>query len=156
MFDVPVDAWYAWVGTSLLAAAALAAALSIPAIPPPDAGAAANAIDAVAARPAATVDTVWTTATAVRVGPDRISLRNAAGTRSAPLVFGPVTPVAGDDRLDRLAAGADPEMLFDHPTGLARAADAARDRAPGWRRTDGELVVRRVRWEGYDVVIVAW
>lgn len=153
MFDVPADAWYVWLGVAAASVAVAGVAVDLPARPPPDAAAAAAAVDAVAAGGHAATTTHPLRATAVRVGPRRIALRNAAGTASAAFAFGPVTPAAPDDRLRRVLRGAPPSRVFASPAALRRAAAAARAGDPRFRPTDGRLRVRRVRWGEVDVTL---
>nr|WP_225333604.1 hypothetical protein [Halomicrobium urmianum] len=51
MFDVPVDAWYVWLGVAAASVTALGTVAALPSGTPPDAAAAADAIDRVAAGP---------------------------------------------------------------------------------------------------------
>lgn len=154
MFDVPLDAWYVWLGLAVASAAAFGVASSMPAAPPPDAAGAATTVDGVAASPYATVGKhPLPNGDAVRVGRDTLSLRGPGGTATADLGYGPVTPSRDDESLNRVLRGDPPEVVFDSPVAFERAVEAAREADPTWRPTD-ELVVRRVSWEGVDVVLV--
>ena len=154
VFDVPLDAWYVWLGLAVASAAAFGVASSMPAAPPPDAAGAATTVDGVAASPHAAVGKhPLPNAEAVRVGRDTLSLRGPGGTASADLGYGPVTPTGTDEALAAVLRGDPPEIVFDSPADFGHAVEAARDVDPAWRRTD-ELVVRRVSWEGIDVVLV--
>lgn len=154
MFDVPLDAWYVWIGLAAVSTAAVGVVASMPAAPPPDATGAAEAVDAIAAGEHATVDERPLPNTdAVRIGTDSLSLRGPGGITHARLGYGPVTPAVADPGLDAVLYGTPPERVFDSPAALERTATAARDRRPRWSETD-RIVVRHVRWEGTDVVLV--
>lgn len=153
MFDAPLDAWYVWIGLGVAASAALGVAGAMPAAAPPDAAGAATTVDGVAASPHAAVGRhPLSNADAVRVGRDALSLRGPGGTAHADLGYGPVTPATGD-RLAVVLRGEPPERAFDSPADLRQTAARARAADPEWRATD-RLLVRRVSWEGVDVVLV--
>lgn len=154
MFDVPVDAWYVWLGLVAASVAVLGVAADLPGRPPPDATAAAAAVDTVAAGGHAAATTHPVNARSARVGPRRIALRNRAGTASAAFAFGPVTPAPPGSPLRRVLRGHPPERVFGSPAALARAATAARGREPRYRPTDGRLHIRRITWEEVDVTLV--
>jgi hypothetical protein len=154
MFDVPLDAWYAWLGLAVASATAVGVAASLPATPPPDAAGVATTVDGVAASPHAAVGShPLPNADAVRVGRETVSLRGPGGTAHAELGYGPVTPATGDESLAAVLAGEPPDRVFESPAAFRRAIGAARDADPEWHPSD-ELRVRRVSWEGVDVVLV--
>ena len=64
-----------------------------------------------------------------------------------------MTPAGGDADLETVLHGTLPERVFGSPGALERAAAAQRRTDPQWRAAD-RLLVRRVRWEGTDVVLV--
>jgi hypothetical protein len=153
MLDVPLDAWYLWLGLVVAAGAALGVASSVPAAPPPDADGAAMAVDGVAASPhAAVASHPLPNAVVVRVGRDTLSLRGPGGTTHADLGYGPVTDAGGNESLTAVLRGEPPGRVFDSPTVFRRTVEAARTAEPEWRPTD-ELFVRRISWEGVDVVL---
>lgn len=154
MFDAPIDTWYRWVGVAGASLAVLGAALGLPTGTPPDASAAATTVDSVAASTHPTVAEQPLAATDVRLGPGAIGLRDPGGTATAPLSYGPVTPVREGTRLDAVLSGIPPDCVFDSPAAFARTAATARDREPTWRRPGDRLLVRRVSWEGVDVTLV--
>jgi hypothetical protein len=154
MFEAPLDAWYVWVGLAVVSGVAAGVVTGLPAAPPPDATGAAETVDAVAASEHATTDErPLPNAEAVRVGTDSLSLRGPGGSAHARFGYGPVTPAAGNGSLEAVLYGTPPERVFDSPAALERIAAAERARRPQWTETD-RLVVRRVRWEGTDVVLV--
>lgn len=154
MFDVPLDAWYAWLGLAVASAVTVGVAASLPAAPPPDAAGVATTVDGVAASPHAAVGGhPLPNADAVRVGRDTVSLRGPGGTAHAHLGYGPVTPAGQDASLAAVLGGETPERVFDSPAAFRRAVESARAAAAEWHATD-ELRVRRVSWEGVDVVLV--
>lgn len=154
MFDAPLDAWYVWVGLAVVSGTAAGVVTGMTAVPPPDATGAAETVDGVAASEYATTDErVLPNAEAVRVGADSLSLRGPGGTTHARFGYGPVTPAGGDADLEAVLHGTPPERVFESPAALERAAAAQRRTDPQWRAAD-RLLVRRVRWEGTDVVLV--
>lgn len=154
MFDVPLDAWYVWVGLAVASGSVFGIASAIPAAAPPAATEAAETVDSVAAsRYAAVGDHPVPNADAVRLGAESLSLRGAGGTTHARFRYGPVTPVRESERLSDVLEGVPPESRFDSPTAFEQAASAARSGDPTWRETD-RITVRRVSWEGVDVVLV--
>lgn len=155
MFQVPVDGWYAWLGVAATGIALLTVALGLPTAPPPDATGVADAVDRTAATEyGGSAEHPLPAATAVRITPRGIDLRNEAGTTHARFVYGPVTPVRGDGPLRRILEGAPPEPVVGSPAELRRRASAARDRSARWQPADGRLVVRHVELEGRDVTLV--
>lgn len=154
MFDVPLDAWYVWLGLTVASSTAVAVAGAMPVAPPPDTDGAAATVDSVAASQYAAVGKhPISNANAVRIGQDSLSLRGPGGTSHATLGYGPVVPVTGDDQLAAVLRGTPPERVFDSRSEYERATERAASREPHWKQTD-RLVVRRVSWEGIDVVLV--
>ncbi|MFB6077343.1 MAG: hypothetical protein ABEJ80_00010 [Halarchaeum sp.] len=154
MFDTHADTLPVWTALTLAAAATLALVLAVPASPPPDATAVANAVDAVAASDHAAARTLHVAADA-RVRPTRLALRNDAGTAHATLRAA-VTP-ASTPALRRVLDGDPPSAVYDSPAAFARAARDARERArtgAKWLPTDGDLRVRRVALGGEDVTLL--
>jgi hypothetical protein len=154
MFDVPVDSWYTWLGLSLASIALLGVGASLPTAPPPDAADVADTVDRAAGASAPVTAEHPVDARAVRIAPNRLGLRNEAGTTHATFVFGPVTPTGRNRALTAVLRGAPPSARFDSPAKLCGAARAARDRPVRWRPVDGPLLVRNVAWEGCHVALV--
>jgi hypothetical protein len=154
MFDVPLDAWYGWVGLSLASLALLGVVISLPTTAPPDATAVANTVDRVAANDHATTAEQPVDATAIRVGPHRVGLRNDGGTTHASYAFGTVTPVPDDSPLQQVLYGRPPGDVFDSQRAFQQALVEARTAEPTWKSADRTLVVRRLSWEGIDAVLV--
>ena len=154
MFDVPIDAWYLWVGLAAASVLVLGVAIALPTAPGPDAAGAADAVDTVAA--SAHDDSIERPLPAdrVKLGPHRISLRDGDAAAHASFVYGPITPVAEDTLLWEVVRGASPAHVFDSARAFRRAAEAARDEPPAWRESDGTLRIRRMSWEGVDVTLV--
>lgn len=157
MFDAIMEAWYGWFGLSVAGVALFGAAAGLPTAPPPDAGAAGATMDRVAAAEYAATAEHPLDATEIRLGTRRIGLRSDAGTAHATLSFGPVTPVPVEESpLRAVLYGTPPERAFDSPNALRGAVVDARANATdaSWRPVDRTLLVRRVSWEGVDVVLV--
>jgi hypothetical protein len=157
MFDFPADALPVWIGLGVVSAAVLGVALALPAAPPPAADRVAGAVDAVAASPHAASADVPLDRTHVSLTAHRIALRRggAGGAAGAtvPFAYGPVTPVAAGSPLHRILAGASPEAVFESPSALVAAADAARE-SPVTIERATRLLVRHVVWGGIDVTLV--
>ncbi|QIB73376.1 hypothetical protein GL213_12215 [Halogeometricum borinquense] len=157
MLDVPLDSWYAWLGLSLAGVALVGAASGLPTAPPPNATAAAETVDRVAATEYASTAEHPLDATAVKLETRRLALRNDAGTAHATFAFAPVTPVpTGDSPLRDVIHGAHPSAVFDSPAAFQQAVIDSRTRASNatWREVDRTLLVRKTTWEGVDVVLV--
>ena len=153
MFDVPLDAWYVWLGLIAASATALGVASAVPGTPAPDAAGAAETVDRTAVSQYDAVgEHPLSNAEAVRIGADSMSLRGPGGTAHEPIGHGPVTPV-DDGPLRRVLLGEPPDRVFRSPSALAAAAAGARDAEPTWRETD-HLLVRTVTWENVDVTLV--
>lgn len=152
MFDVPADTPAVWTGLALAGTVLLGAAGALPTTAPPDAAAAANAVDAVAAGEATAADRRLD-ATDVRLGPHQLSLRNEAGSVSTTFAFGPVTPAVEDDPLVAVLHGTAPSEVFTSKEAFRQAVVAARSREPVWHSAD-RLVVRRVQWGEFSVTLV--
>lgn len=152
MFGPLADVPHLWIALGVTSVVFLGAALSVPSAPPPDAAAVADTVDAVAAAPHPTTASHPVTATAVRIGPGRVSLRADGGTASATFAYGPVTPVR-DGRLARVLHGAAPGNVFSSRAAFRRALGRARTASPGWQRVDDRVFVRSVEWEGIDATL---
>lgn len=154
MFDVPVDSTYVWVGVSAVSLAVFGLAVGLPSAAPPDATAAANAVDAVAVGPPGAVGThALPAADQFRLGPARIGLENDGGRAHATFAYS-VTPAVSDDRLERVLDGERPRATFRSPAAFADAAAAAREGEPGWRPAPDRLTIRRVTWRDVNVTLV--
>ena len=154
MFDVPLDAWYTWLGLALASVVVFGVAQALPTTPAPDAEGVAETIDRVAASEYEATAEHPLHARTVRVGPSRVSLRTDDGTVHAAYAFGPVTPVGDGTKLDRVLRGAPPTAVFDSEAEFRAAVGEARDRTPQWQRADDPLVVRRLSWRETDVTLV--
>jgi hypothetical protein len=152
VFDVPIDGWYAWLGVATTSGVLLATALSLPTAPPPDASAVANTVDRTAATKYGATAEHPLDATAVRITPNEIGLRNGAGTTHAAFGFEPVVPITEGTTLWRVLVGARQDSVATET--LATAIERARDRPARWRRVDGPLLVRHLVSEEHDVTLV--
>lgn len=147
------DAISVWVATGVAAAAFLGVASGFPTAPPPDATGVANTVDGVAAAAYPTTATHTVAADGVRIGPRRIALRNDAGTATATFAYGPVVPVTPGTPLGAVLRGKPPASVFPDGAAFRRVTAGARNRTVGWTPADS-VRVRRVTWEGVDVVLV--
>lgn len=157
-FEAPADAWYVWMGVAMAATAVAGVVLALPTAPPPDAAAAANTVDRVAASDAPATGHYDHDARRYRLGDDRLAMRNDGGVARATLAYGPVVPADEDPRLQRVLAGRDPAGVFGPGNGSFarfRATVArARTAAPTWEPANETLRVRAVRWRDARVVLV--
>ncbi len=154
MFDFPLDAWYVWIGLAVVSTAALGVGSALPSAMPPDASGSAQTVDSVAASEHAAIGKhPLSNAETVRIGIDSISLRGPGGKSHAAFGYGPVTPVTHDSRLKSVLQGEPPMTVFDSPVTFKQVTRQAQRAEPRWKGTD-ELIVRRVSWEGTDVVLV--
>lgn len=154
VFDVPIDAWYTWLGVAVVSVLALGTAVSVPTAPPPDAAAAADAVDRTATSQYDATAEIPVGADELRIDPHRIGLRNNAGTAHASFIYGPVTPVTADSRLDAVLHGAAPSQQFESARELRSARASTDADSARWRSTDGVVLVRHVSWAGVDVTLV--
>ncbi|WP_435361294.1 DUF7283 family protein [Haloarchaeobius sp. DFWS5] len=157
MFDVPMDAWYCWLGVAAVGLVVAGVAVELPTTAPPDATGVAATVDAVAGATYPSTAEHPVDADAARLGPHRLGLRNDGGTAHARFAFAPVVPVGDGGPLARVATGAHPRQVFDSPAAFQRAADrriASVGEDPRWRPVDGRIVVRQVHWEGVRVTLV--
>jgi hypothetical protein len=159
--EAPMDAWYVWVGVALVSIGLAAFAVSLPSQPPPDAEGAAGAIDRVGASEYEAATTLDHDAEEVRVGPERIGMRNDGGTARATVSFGPVLPVQALDlnsserrALDGFLAGEQPLQAGLEAT-LADAVGQLETETGEWRPATGPLRARSVVIEAQRVVLVA-
>lgn len=169
-FEAPVDAWYVWLGVTLVAAGLFGLVAALPTQPPPDADRMANAIDEVAGSSQTAEATIDHDATEIKIRSGSLAVRNEAGTERAVLRFGRLTPLAAfeDDSnrtvVGRLLAGDSPGDVIGDVDGLEDerdlriAAGQARDRldrdGATWRPTDGPISVRKLHIDGEEVVLI--
>lgn len=154
MFDAPLEDWYVWVGVAAVSLAVLGVAVSLPSAAPPKAAAVADAIDRVATSPTGSTGVHEIRAEEIKLDRTRVSLRDDGGTAHAEVAFGPVTPAGNDERLEAVLAGERPRDVFESPEHFAVTAKESRTEAGGWRAAPQTLEIRRVSWEGIDVLLV--
>lgn len=154
MLELPVDSWYAWIGIAVVSVAVLAASVTLPLRPPPDAGDAADTVDAIAGGEYPATAEHGIAAERMRLTPTRIALRNAAGTTTGTFLFDPVTPAVEDERLERVLRGMPPSRVFASPTAFAKAAESARADESRWQPAPNRLRVRQVHWGETRVTLV--
>jgi len=154
MFDTLADVPQVGVALGLLGAALFGIATDLPQTPAPDATAPAATVDRVAASTHPTTAAHPVTATAVKIGPRELALRNGGGTARATFAYGPVTPAPETGPLRRVLRGVPPDRAFEDPEALQRAAAARRRQPPRWRTAGDELRVRHVTWGEIDVTLV--
>lgn len=154
MFDVPLDAWYAWFGVAAVSVTAFGVAAAMPATPAPDAAGAADTVDAVAAGEYPATAEHGLAADELRLRPTGLEMRNDGGTARASFAFDPVTPAVHDSRLQRVLDGDPPDRVFDSVTAFQQAIIDARARKPRWQSAPDSIRVRQLHWEGIRVTLV--
>jgi hypothetical protein len=154
MFQMPVDAWYCWVGLAAVGVAVFGIAAALPTATGPDATGLADTIDAVASSEYAATSDYRIDADRIRLGPHRIALRNDAGTAHATLAFGPITPAFGSANLSAVLAGRTPGAVYESADAFGRATERARNRSTRWRDAPSRVRVRRLSWGEEDVTLV--
>lgn len=167
--ESPADAWYVWIGVALVSVGVAGVVVTLPPEPPPDASAAANTADRVAASEYGTSASVDHDAEYVQLGTRRVALRNDGGTDHASVVFRSLTPVSAAEGKTREAgeailSGGDPQRVVEERAGFgseAQLCDAFRNlrlevdrEGAEWRRADGPLRVRSVQIADETVVLV--
>lgn len=154
MNTTPADVPFVWIALLVVSASVLGVVLSVPSAPPPDADRVATAIDEVAATEHAATTVVPIDATAVRIEPTAIALRDSGGSAHASLYYGPVVPASPDSDLAAVARGTPPDAVYDSPAAFEAALDRAQTREHTWRTAGDELQVRRVQYGEVDGVLV--
>jgi len=156
--EAPADAWYVWLGVALVSVAFAGVALSLPTVPPPDAGAAANTIDEVAATEYGASASYEHDADRFRMGLKQVWLRSEGGTSHSTIAFGTMTLARYNDSLEAVLYGDEPWDQFESKEAFAEAVEDARVETTAnrdrWRSTRGELRVKSVRWGDTRVTLV--
>ncbi len=156
-----MDGWYTWVAVALVSIGLAGVAVSLPDEPPPDADRAAGVLDRVGASEYGAAATLDHDAEAVRIGTERIAMRNGGGTDRARVSFGAVVPVYTLDLspaqrtiLDGVLAGERtlPGSLVDT---LEERLSALETATGEWRPATGTLRARAVAVGDRRVVLVA-
>lgn len=159
MFDVPVDATYAWLGVVLASFATVGVAATLPAAPPPDASGVAHTIDAVADGEHPATAEHGLAADRLRITTGTVSLAGDGGTARATLYAPRITPVgAGDGSatagLRRVLEGEPPPAVFSDRESFRNAAETARTAPHEWNAAPDRLRIRQVHWGEVRVTLV--
>ncbi|PSP31349.1 hypothetical protein BRC64_10625 [Halobacteriales archaeon QH_10_67_22] len=154
MLDVPVESTYVWIGLTIVGIALMGMALRVPTAPPPDATAVARTVDSVASSPYEASGRHPLDADAVRVGSERVGLRNDAGTAHAAFAYDTVVPVLGNDSLASVLRGRPPAAVFEDEAALAAALADAQTHEPRWQPAPERLLVRRAVWGDINATLV--
>lgn len=160
--ESPADAWYVWFGVALVSLAFVGVVASFPSEPPPDAPAAADAIDRTTASGYNATAEYEHNADRWYVANKTIVMKNDGGTARASLSYARVVPVWADDAADgdleailheapvaSQYGGSTPREDFrdDVIEASQRAENSlSNPNVPKWRIADGKLVVRFVKW----------
>ncbi|TKX74289.1 hypothetical protein EXE46_09960 [Halorubrum sp. GN11_10-6_MGM] len=164
MFEIHLDATYAWLGLAVVSVAAVGVAAAFPTSPPPDADGLARTVDSVADGEYPATAEHGLAAERIRLASGSVSLGDDRGTARAALDAPRITPVVRppaaapnattDARLRRVLDGAPPDAAFDDPAAFAAAADRARAADAKWTPAPDRLTVRRVHYGGVRVTLV--
>ncbi|RQG93118.1 hypothetical protein EA462_02625 [Natrarchaeobius halalkaliphilus] len=154
--EAPADAWYVWIGVSAASIVIAGVVLGLPTGPPPDANAAANAIDRVAGSPYSASVVHQYEADEIRLQEGKtVVLRNDHGDAHSSIAFGSVVLVTDDERLENVTGGTPFHDEFESELDrtdvdgtaefLARIADSRADTDGEWHPAGERLIVRNVR-----------
>ncbi|OYR58545.1 DUF7283 family protein [Halorubrum halodurans] len=159
MFEIHIDATYAWLGLALVSVATVGVVAALPAAPPPDADGVAHTIGSVADGEYVATAEHGLAADRMRVTPHAVELENGGGSARSTVRGPPITPVApagsgGDARLRRVLTGVPPGTAFEDPEAFADATARARAGEHRWRPAPRRLTVRQVRYGGTRVTLV--
>ncbi len=178
-FEAPMDAWYVFLGVSVVSVVIFGMVLSLPSTPAPAAAEAADAIDEVAASGFNASGTYDHDADEYYVTGETIALKNDGGTAEAGFTYASAVPVwpdidaqadpegiepgSSDRELLAILHGDPPSTHYRNPTEFEAAVDAARQRArtslrsdavQQWRPADQQLTFRHVEWGDQSVTLV--
>ncbi|RKD97463.1 DUF7283 family protein [Halopiger aswanensis] len=152
--ETPADAWYTYVAVSLVSVALAGLALGVATGPPPDAPAAANAIEGATGSEYAASATYEHDADRVTIDRQTITMQNEHGTAHSSFSYGVVVPVNGNERLENITDGRSIEAEYDEAlrdgdrhafAEFTRDVETAYDEHTGEAiRADGELRARKV------------
>lgn len=159
--EAPADAWYVFIGVSLISVAVAGVALGFPTGLEPDAGTAMTQINEVAGSEYDEKATQEHNADLYWVDSKRIGLKNDFGTSRATVSFGTIAPVYHNESLQAVLAGQSAESQFGSKSAFQDAVtegqqNATVDGERQWRSTDGELRAKKVTWGDYSVTLVAF
>ncbi|SMO36178.1 DUF7283 family protein [Halorubrum cibi] len=160
MFEIHLDAAYAWVGLALVSVVTVGVVAALPAAPPPDVNGAAHTIGSIADGEYVATAEHGLAADRMRLTPHTIELENGGGSARSTFRGPPVTPVPtagshdGDPPLRRVLNGVPPRTVFEDPEAFADAAARSRARDHRWRTAPKRLTVRQVRYGGTRVTLV--
>ncbi|AGN02036.1 hypothetical protein L593_10455 [Salinarchaeum sp. Harcht-Bsk1] len=153
MLGPPIDAWYVWIGVSLVSLAVLGVAVVATPEPLSNAEAAAETIEQVdSSRPPATA-THDIDAERVRIGEYRLVLEGE-DTERATIDHGRMAAAPRGTDLRRVALGASPESVFASEWAFGEAVEAARSEQRIVEPAGDRLVVRKVSYGGSNVLLV--
>ncbi|MES3161353.1 MAG: hypothetical protein PPP55_07250 [Halorubrum sp.] len=159
MFELHLDATYAWLGLALVSVVTVGVVAALPTSPPPDAASVAHTIDSVADGEYVATAEHGLAADQIRLTHRTIALESGDTTARATLHGAPVTPVrprtaGGDARLQRVLDGVPPDAVFDDPAELIVAIERAQTTAHQWRLAPDRLTVRQVHYGDLRVTLV--
>lgn len=158
--EAPADAWYVFIGVSIISFAVAGVVMGLPTGQGPDANGAIEEIDSVAGSTYEDDAKVDHRAEQFWVGSKRIGLKNDHGTATESVSFGTLAPVYNDSsNLTAVLTGTNAEEVYASKTEFQDDIADERNKTfddgdPVWHEADGELRIRKVIWGDYSVTIV--
>ncbi|WP_248518189.1 DUF7283 family protein [Salinarchaeum laminariae] len=153
MLGPPIDAWYVWIGVSMVSLAVLGVAVAVTPEPPSRATPAAETIEEVAASRAPASATYPIDADRVLVSEYRLVIEGE-DREAVTIDHGRMTPAERGTDLRRVALGASPNELFESTATFAEAIETARDERRRIEPAGDRLIVRKLSYGGTDVTLV--
>lgn len=157
-YEAPMDAWIVYIGVALVSVAPLAVALGLSPIPPPDANAAANAIDMAGGSSVSAESVYEHDADSFWMDRQQIALRNEGGHTKATVSFGEMTAVYYNERLSEVLYGAPISEEFSSNGEFLATVEAAQAESENnrqdWKPANGEIRVRKVIVDDTEVILV--
>ncbi|MFC6757797.1 MULTISPECIES: DUF7283 family protein [Haloarcula] len=157
--EAPADAWYVFIGVSIISVAVAGVALGFPSGLSPDAEGAMNQINEVAGSNYEEYGKQDHRAEQFWVDGKRIGLKNQYGTSTSSVRFGTLAPVHGNDKLAEVLASGSINDTYTSKSTFRTDVETAQDSAfsdgdPAWRSASGQLRVRKVTWGDASVTLV--
>ena len=158
--EAPADAWYVFIGVSIISIAVAGVVMGLPTGQGPDANGAIEEIDSVAGSTYETDATVDHNAEQFWVGSKRIGMKNDHGTATESVSFGTMAPVYNESgNLSSVLTGTSAEDVYSSKSAFRDDINSSRDKTfdsgdPVWHEASGTLRIRKVIWGDFSVTIV--
>jgi len=158
--EAPADAWYVFIGVSLISVAVAGVVMGLPTGQAPNADSAIEQIDAVAGDTYESKASADHNADRFWVDSKRIGLKNDHGTATESVSFGTLSPVYNESsNLSKVLTGTKAESVYTDKSAFKSDIESARgksfiDGEPQWHSASGKLRIRKVIWGDYSVTLV--